>query len=126
MSKRWKIVMTTAAVFAALASGPGSYAYADTPSSQGMGGMMQGGQGDMMKGNPGGMMQGGKGGGMAQGNQGGMMQGGQGDMMGMMNMMGQMAQMMGTCNNMMKGMTQDHGSGTPKNKSPENKDPSRP
>lgn len=89
MRKHWKTLITTAAALAALAGGPAWYAYADTPSSQGSGGMMQDGQGDMM---------------------------------GMMNMMGQMNQMMEACNNMMKGMAQDHGPGTPKKKSPENKD----
>lgn len=83
MRKHWKTLMTTAAVLAALAGGPAWYAYADTPSSQGPGGMMQGGQGGMP------------------------------NMMGMMNMMGQMSQMMETCNNMMKEMPQLPGPGKP-------------
>jgi len=103
MRKNLKTLLTTTAVLAALAGGPALYVYADTPSSQGSGRMMQG---------SGGMMQG----------SGGMMQGGQGNMMGMMNMMGQMSQMTETCNNVMKGMAQDHGPGTPKESSnPEKK-----
>lgn len=93
MRKNLKTLLTTTAVLAALAGGPALYVYADTPSSQGSGGMMQG--------------------------SGGMMQGGQGNMMGMMgmmNMMGQMSQMTETCNNVMKGMAQDHGPGTPKDR----------
>lgn len=42
--------------------------------------------------------------------QGGMMQGGQG---GMMTMMGQMSEMMSTCNEMMKGMMANRGSQRP-------------
>ena len=96
MRKNLKTLLTTTAVLAALAGGPALYVYADTPSSQGSGRMMQG--------------------------SGGMMQGGQGNMMGMMNMMGQMSQMTETCNNVMKGMAQDHGPGTPKESSnPEKK-----
>lgn len=96
MRKNLKTLLTTMAVLAALAGGPALYVYADTPSSQVSGGMMQ--------------------------VSGGMMQGGQGNMMGMMNMMGQMSQMTETCNNVMKGMAQDHGPGTPKESSnPEKK-----
>ena len=94
MRNNFRTLLTTTAVLAALAGGFVLYAYADSPSSRGSGGMMQGAQG-------------------------GMMQGGQG---GMPNMMGQMSQMMEACNNMMKGMAQDHGPETPKKKSPENKD----
>lgn len=43
-----------------------------------------------------------------------MMQGGHGDMSGTMNMMGQMSQMMESCNNMMKDMQQRRGTETPK------------
>ncbi len=110
MRNNFRTLLTTTAVLAALAGGFVLYAYADSPSSRGSGGMMQGAQGGMMQGAQGGMM---------QGAQGGMMQGGQG---GMPNMMGQMSQMMEACNNMMKGMAQDHGPETPKKKSPENKD----
>ncbi len=53
---------------------------------------------------------------------GSMMQGGHGDMSGMMNMMGQMSQMMDGCNNMMKDMHQRRGTEKPQgDKQPEQK-----
>ena len=85
MRTNLRTLLSTAAIVAALASGPAVYA-AETQNQQGSGGMMQGGQGSMMQGSQGGMM-------------------GQG---GMMNMMGQMSQMMETCNKMMQGMAQHH------------------
>ncbi len=87
-----KTLFSTVAIAVVLAGVPALYAYAQTPSAQGSGSMMQGGQG-------------------------GMMQNGQGDMMGqggMMNMMQQMSQMMETCNKMMQGMAQHHDREAPK------------
>lgn len=101
MRNNFRTVLTTTAVLAALAGGSILYAYAESPSSRGSGGMMQGGQGGMM-----GMMN---------------MMGQMNQMMGQMNQR-QMNQMTETGNNMMKGMAQDHGLETPKKKSPENKD----
>lgn len=92
MRNRFRTVLTTTAVLAALAGGPVLYAYADSPNPQSPGGMMQGGQGGMP------------------------------NMMGMMNMMGQMNQMMETCNNMMKQMPQHPGTERPEErKNPEQK-----
>jgi hypothetical protein len=53
--------------------------------------------------------------------QGGMMQGGQ----GMMNMMGQMSEMMETCNEMMKGMMANRGSQRP-NEQLQDREPGQP
>ncbi|MBI2320420.1 MAG: hypothetical protein HYY28_10420 [Betaproteobacteria bacterium] len=104
MRNNFRTLLTTTAVLAALAGGFALYAYADSPNSRSSGGMMQGGQGGMPN-----MM-----GQMTPNSRssGGMMQGGQGgmpNMMGMMNMMGQMSQMMESCNNMMKEMPQHPG-----------------
>lgn len=95
-----KTLSATAAIAALLAVGPALYASAQTPNQkQGSGGMMQGGQGGMM----------GSDSTKGQGSQ--EMMGGQG---GMMNMMQQMSQMMGNCNQMMKDMTQNTSPATPK------------
>lgn len=96
MRTNLRALLATVAVAAVLTGGPALYAYAQTPNhpNQSSGGEMGGGS----------MM-----------NQGsGNTKGGQGDMMGMMNMMQQMSQMMDTCNQMMKGMSQNQNPATPK------------
>ena len=50
MRNNFRTLLTTTAVLAALAGGFVLYAYADSPSSQNAGGMMQGGRGGMMQG----------------------------------------------------------------------------
>lgn len=100
MHMNLKTLFSAAVVATVLGGTPVLHAYAQAPSTQGSGGMMQGGQG-------------------------GMMQNSQGDMMGqgsMMNMMQQMSQMMESCNKMMQGMTQHHDRETPKGEKTPKKD----
>lgn len=100
MHMNLKTLFSAAVAVAVLAGSPALYAYAQAPSTQGSGNMMQGGQG-------------------------GMMQNSQSDMMGqggMMNMMQQMSQMMESCNKMMQGMAQHHDRETPKSEKTPKKD----
>lgn len=97
MRKNLKSLLATSTLLAGLVAAPALYAQDEPATSQ----SPMTGQGMM--------------------GQGGMMQGGQ----GMMNMMGQMSEMMETCNEMMKGMMANRGSQRP-NEQLQDREPGQP